>query len=143
MRTKRADGKRAGDLEWTVAVALRTAHLLTASLQQAERAVSKAIDGFDPEVDTADTLFRNTIRAAVQSPPVQSQATEPVGPVELHAVLGLPENLRRCFVLRVLAGLPRAACARLLNLNAASVNENTCAALERLAGLNLAGCGPQ
>jgi DNA-directed RNA polymerase specialized sigma24 family protein len=121
------------DIEQTVSLAFRTAHLLTASTQQAESAVLEAIDSFDPDVDTGETLFQNAILGAVQCPSSQSQSTESFEPPELQAVLSLSENLRRCFVLRVLVGLSRRSCARLLRLNAGTVNDYTCAALQRLA----------
>ena len=122
------------DIEQTVGMAFRTAHLLTGNIQQAESAVLEAIDCFDPDVDTGETLFQNAILAAVQYPSSQSQSTESSEPIELQAVLSLSENLRRCFVLRVLVGLTRPACARLLHLNVGAVNDYTCAALQRLAG---------
>ena len=52
------------DMEQTVSRAFRTAHLLTASIRQAESAVLEAIDSFDPDVDTAQSLFQNAILAA-------------------------------------------------------------------------------
>jgi len=128
------------DLERAVGMALRTAHLLTASIQQAERAVLEAIDAFDPDRHTGEALFRKAIRAAIQLPSSQSTSVESFEPLELRAVLGLPDNLRRCFVLRVLAALPRPACARLLNLTAGAVDDYTCAALQRLAGFEQSRC---
>ena len=123
------------NLEQTVSLALRTAHLLTASIQQAEGAVLEAIHGFDSDRDTEEVLVRNAILAAVECPPTQPRSTESFEPIELQPILGLPENLRKCFVLRVLVGMPRQACARLLRLNACAVNDYTCAALQRLAGV--------
>jgi len=124
------------DIEQAVSLAFRAAHLLTASTQQAESAVLKAIDSFDPDVDTGETLFQNAILGAVQCPSSQSKSTESFEPLELHAILSLSENLRRCFVLRVLVGLSRRSCARLLRLNVSAVNDYTCAALQRLAGVD-------
>ena len=78
------------DLERAVGMALRTAHLLTASIQQAERAVLEAIDAFDPDRHTGEALFRKAIRAAIQFPSSQSTSVESFEPLELRAVLGLP-----------------------------------------------------
>jgi len=131
------------EIEQTVERALRTAYLLTASVQQAEGAVLEAIDGFDPDRDTNEALFRNAIRAAIQRRSSRSQSAESFEPLELRAVLGLPEDLRRCFVLRVLVGLSRPACARLLHLDAGAVNDYTCAALRRLAGIDPVNIEPR
>jgi DNA-directed RNA polymerase specialized sigma24 family protein len=54
-------------------------------------------------------------------------------PKELKAVLRLAPLLRRCFVLRILAGLPAQACARLLSLHSDMVERYTCDALQSLA----------
>jgi len=143
-------------IERTICRAFRTAHLLTADVHQAEIAVLKAIDLFEPEVDTEETLFRHTMHAAVLTPtePMpraashRSEPTEPMPraashrseptdsfvPVELQAVLNLSRDLRYCFVLRVLAGWSQLACARLLGLQGRSVDRYTWAALQCLAG---------
>jgi hypothetical protein len=52
---------------------------------------------------------------------------------ELRAVLNLPGDLRRCFVLRILAGFSGQACGLLLRLSVRKVDEYTCLALHRLA----------
>jgi hypothetical protein len=129
-------------IERTIRRAFRTAHLLTADVRQAEIAVLKAIDLFEPEVDTDETLFRHTMHAAVLSPtePMpraashRSEATDSFVPVELQAVMNLSRDLRYCFVLRILAGWSRLACARLLRLQGRSVDRYTGAALQCLAG---------
>lgn len=137
MQTNTTGLKPSRDMEQTVSRAFRTVHLLTASIQQAESAILRAIDSLDPDVDARESLFQNAILAALNCPSSESQSIESLGPPELHAVLRLPENLRRCFVLRVLVGFSQSACARLLNMTVATVNEYTCAALQRLAGVNL------
>jgi DNA-directed RNA polymerase specialized sigma24 family protein len=136
MQTNAAGLQPSRDIEQTVSRAFRTAHLLTASIRQAESAVLEAIDSFDPDVDTAESLFQNAILAAVRCPSSESQSNESFEPLELQAVLNLSENLRRCFVLRVLVGLSHRSCARLLRLSVGTVNEYTCAALQRLAGID-------
>lgn len=131
-------------IEHTISQAFRTAHLLTASIQGAESAVLEAIDSFDPDSDTEEALLPYVLHAAVQSavehmlPSAldQPKSTEPLLPVELQAVLNLSPNLRRCFVLRFLAGVPVQACARLLHLDAGQVDEYSCAALRCLAGFD-------
>ena len=136
METDAAGLQPLRDIEQAVRLAFRAVYLLTASVQQAEGAVLEAIDGFDPDCDVQEVLVRNAIRAAVQCPSGQSLSSKTFEPPELRAVLGLPENLRRCFVLRVLVGLSQADCARLLRLNLQAVNDYTCAALRHLAGFD-------
>jgi len=123
-------------LERTLGRALYAAHLLTASIRQAEAAVVKAIDWFDPDRDDEDTLFRYALRAAVEAPAEhQMESTGSPLPVELQAILNLTRELRHCFVLRVLIGMSKQACAQLLGLNVHIVDECTCIAMQRLAGI--------
>ena len=126
------------NIKHAVGMAFRTAHLLTGSLQQAEDAVLEAIDHLDRDCDSREILLRDAISAAVRRPSMEPSSLESVEPAELRPVLGLSEPLRRCFVLRVLVGLSRPACSRLLQLHAEAVNDYTCAAVQRLAD-----CGRQ
>ncbi len=137
------EGRQCG-IENTIGMAFRAAHLLTASVHLAESAVLRAIDSFDPDGDSEETLFQSVMHAAVQgaiearlsSASNQSASTGSFVPVELQSVLDLSQNLRRCFVLRVLVGMSRRDCARLLGLNTRSVDQHTCAALQCLANLD-------
>ena len=131
-------GERQCGIETTISLAFRTAHLLTASVHQAESAVLKAIESFDPDGDSEETLFQSAMHAAVHGQvevKLQSASNQPASlvPVELQSVLDLSQNLRRCFVLRVLVGMSRQACARLLRLTVRSVDYYTCAAFHSLA----------
>jgi hypothetical protein len=142
MEDKRTSAERR--IEHSVSRAFRTAHLLTGSVQLAESAVLGAIDSCDWDGGTEDALFRYAVHAAVQDPAEDprvsalnpAKSTESSLPVELQAVLNLSQNVRRCFVLRVLAGWPRQTCARLLHLSAQEVDRFTRAALQRLAGFD-------
>jgi hypothetical protein len=115
--------------------AFLAAHLLTGSAERAERAIMEAIALWD--LDQSDNeLFEQVLRAAVQGTVEDVQAI-PNGagspnthlPAELQAVLRLAPQLRQCYVLRVLVGLPRQACASLLHLSSQQVDHYTCAAL--------------
>ena len=137
-----ANGTEMRERQWgienTISLAFRTAHLLTASVHQAEIAVLKAIESFDPDGDSEQTLFQAAMHAAVHGPvdvKLQSASSQPASfvPVELQSVLDLSQDLRRCFVLRVLVGMSRQACARWLRLTVCSVDHYTCAALQCLA----------
>jgi hypothetical protein len=117
--------------------AILTAHLLTGSLQEAERAALKAIDSWNPDEEPGDVVFNNVLEAAaraqLQPNTSYSDASGSHLPNELKKVLGLKPWLRRCFVLRILLGLPSQACARLLFLDSQQVDEYTCAAVQSLA----------
>ena len=54
-------------------------------------------------------------------------------PAELQRVLLLPRDLRQCFVLRLLMGLPRERCAQLLGVDIAQVKHMTAMAAIELA----------
>jgi hypothetical protein len=130
------EGQNATDR--AISRAFLTAHLLTANRRQAESAVLEAILHSDLEQDTEEAFLHRVACAAIQAEseysssvdqPVQS---EWLVPVELQAVLDLSPRLRCCFVLRILAGLSRPICARLLHLNILAVDQYTCEALEYL-----------
>jgi hypothetical protein len=126
-------------IECTISKALMTARLLTASIEQAESAIMKALDSWDPATENEEALFQQVLHAAVDSGSTVSAFsrkptdTLPTGvPVELRGVIALPLQLRRCFVLRILAGLSRAVCAQMLNVHARRVDQYTSAAVRRL-----------
>ena len=54
-------------------------------------------------------------------------------PIELRRVLELPQAARLCFVLRVLEAWPRDKCATALGIPAEIVDDEACAAAQRLA----------
>ena len=117
--------------------ALLTAHLLTGNLQQAEELTLRAIDSWRPGEEAEEVLFQYVLDAAARAQ-VEPGTNNPDPsasylPDELKAVLRLAPQLRRCFVLRILAGLPTEACARLLGLHSDVVERYTCDALQCLA----------
>ncbi len=116
--------------------AFLTAHLLTGDLRQAEEATLDAIDSWRPGEEPEALLFQNVLDAAARAhvePNASPDASAPYLPDELKAVLRLAPPLRRCFVLRILAGLSTKACARLLGLHGDMVERYTCDALQCLA----------
>jgi len=119
--------------------AFLTAHLLTASIQQAEDAASNAIDAWNPDEESEETLFQNILLDAAARTSVEPAPDSNPGasgsylPKELKAILRLTPQLRRCFVLRMLVGLPSELCARLLQLHPDRVDQYLCAAFECLA----------
>jgi hypothetical protein len=124
------------DMTLAVHRAFRAAHLITASVPQAEKAVLNALDRFAPDRDSQRTFLRYAIGAAIRQPASESPSNDSYDAVELRSVLALPDLLRRCFVLRFLIGFSPLACARLLHLNVAAVNDYSCAAVHRLAELD-------
>jgi DNA-directed RNA polymerase specialized sigma24 family protein len=117
--------------------AFLTAHLFTGNLRQAEEATLDAIDSWRPGEEPEAVLFQNVLDAAARAQVEPSTNTpDPSAsylPNELKAVLRLAPQLRRCFVLRILAGLPAKVCARLLCLQSDMVERYTCDALRCLA----------
>ena len=97
--------------------------LLTGSTELAEAAVLRAIDAWDAGAESEDALFERAIEAAARAQPGGADApAEPDEaawrlPAELQAVLELAPDQRRSFVLRILLGLPKQLCARMLQLN--------------------------
>ncbi|MDQ2945579.1 MAG: hypothetical protein M3Y27_06500 [Acidobacteriota bacterium] len=98
-----------------------TALLLTSSPSKAEQAVIHGIQSLKGSVVWEGDLLQATVTAALlerdnrrQRPEDLADATKLL-PFELGRVLRLPSNLRHCFILRTLAGLPVATCARLLS----------------------------
>jgi hypothetical protein len=125
-------------IERTMTRAFLAAHLLTASAEQAENAVADAINSWDSADE--DALFSEVLAVAIKDharPWSASRASwsESFLPAELRPVLDLPPDLRRCFVLRILVGLPEEYCAGLLRLSSRLVDEYTCEALKRLPSL--------
>jgi DNA-directed RNA polymerase specialized sigma24 family protein len=118
--------------------AFLAAHLLTGGSEQAECAIVEAIASWGPD-RSEDELFEQVLQAAVRNTVEDEQLLANQAdlsgaslPSELQAVLRLAPQLRQCYVLRVLVGLPRQACATLLGLSLQRVDQYTCAALRCL-----------
>lgn len=107
------------------------AHLLTGSAELAENATLDAIASWNGE----ESLLEQVAQSAARVQPAQkaSKASGGYLPEELRAVLGLPAEPRRCYVLRFLVGLSSAHSARLLDLSSDEVDRRACAAAEALA----------
>jgi len=119
--------------------AFLTAQLLTGNAAQAEHAVMGAIAAWGPGPGERD-FMEHVVRTAlgpkyenVQPPKDDKPFAE--WPAELRAILHLPLPLRHCYVLRVLIGSSREACARVLGLTAQGIDESTTAALHMLPQL--------
>ncbi len=110
--------------------------LLTASTEFAEFAVSDAIAALKWNQICGDSLLLQTAKSAIQLladlPDQREQACSVIHPLELRRVLFLGPSLRRCFVLRVLLGLPPKTCSEILYLPIQAVEEALFAALQEL-----------
>jgi hypothetical protein len=103
--------------------AFHTALILTGSLEQSEAAVLESIRWLDLDDEApGEKLVRGALQAALarQRQIVEQRSGElecalSLLPLELRRVLRLPADLRHCFALRILAGLPRNVCAPLLH----------------------------
>jgi DNA-directed RNA polymerase specialized sigma24 family protein len=114
-----------------------TAVLLTGSAERAETAMLEGIRSWDADADPDEELLRTTVSAALDlyRPQRQEEITQAsfLLPVELRGVLQLPPDLRQCYVLRLLMGLPRESCARMLGVDAGAVDRDTGLAAQALA----------
>jgi len=124
--------------------AFLSAFLLSGSTERAEAAVLEGIASLDSDDATGEPLLQATVCAAVVEGNAARRRTielEPFFwtlPFELQCVMHLPQDLRQCFVLRILGGLPREACASLLGCEIDQIDQNTCTALVELSALKTA-----
>jgi hypothetical protein len=108
-------------------------------MERAEAAVIEGIQRLDPGDASGESLFWSAIESAIASAAAQEGDTAepaiapPSLPRELKRVLRLATSIRQCYVLRVLAGLPREVCAHLLNLDSRQIDNFTCDALQQLS----------
>jgi hypothetical protein len=107
------------------------AMLLTGCTERAERAVVDAIDALGEDDISGHMVLQATIRAAVtpgltadEEGPWQPQPAVSWLPIQLRRVLLLPRDLRHAFVLRLLLGMPRDQCSRLLELDDGKLDEH-------------------
>jgi hypothetical protein len=119
--------------------ALKAALLLTGNAASAESATLQAVSSLEAENVTAKALLHRTIEISLRDPGNRKAASDepevdwPDLPVELRNVLQMRASLRHCFVLRVLLGLPKEVCARLLQLDGDKVTAKVSAAMNWLA----------
>jgi hypothetical protein len=119
-----------------------TALLLTGSAGLAETAVMEGIAWMDPSRMSDESLFQATVAASMLADTREEEVEEReqasrMLPAALARVLRLSNEPRRCFVLRVLAGLPREVCSRLLRIDTYRIDALACAAARILAGFNV------
>ena len=118
-------------LQHELTQAIVTAYLITGSTGQSEAAVMAAIEQWEPNKGVK-SLLELVAGLAVKDEGGQRDEWPLRG--ELQNVVRLPWNARRSFVLRILLGVPREVCTKLLHLNTDEVDYQTCAALVALGG---------
>jgi hypothetical protein len=122
-----------------------TAFLLSGSAEPAEAAVLESIRLMNSNDASGEELFQGAVHAAIELEEISGQRAREQWPApsmlpyELQCIVHLPRYPRRCFVLRVLVGLPRETCARLLRSEIDQIDEGTRAALSELPSLFAAG----
>jgi len=124
-------------IDETVSKSFRTALLLTGSSFIAEAATLDAIHSEDPDQVQDGRLLRAAIVAAMAmgfSDMPELDEVSSILPLDLRRVLRLPAELRRCFVLRILAGLSGEECSH-LHMSISLVDERTRAAASELVAI--------
>jgi len=100
---------------------LRAALVLTGSMEESERAITKAITALGPDL-SQHTLLRETARSAFQQSTLSDRSSS-ILPVELQALSFLRPTCRYCFVLRFLIGFDLETCSEILALSRREVEE--------------------
>lgn len=113
--------------------------LLTGSIEQAETAILESVRMTCPDDLFGETLFRRALHYAIDPQIEVSDKSQKevdraasILPFELRCVLKLSRQMRYCYVLRILVGLPREVCAWLLHLDTSQVEQRACAAMLEL-----------
>jgi tellurite resistance protein len=119
--------------------AFHAALVLTGDAQEAEAAILIAVGLADDGVASDEGIFLAAVKASISRTYTGSAPTRgldegfPILPPELSRVARLTVDHRQFFVLRILIGLSRAECARLLDRDVREVDEGARAAMQELA----------
>ena len=116
------------DDRWLTAILRKSfwvAYLLTGNAARAESAVRQAIDLWDCNADNFEQLLHTTARIAARNSLACSCDVDILLPAELCRVAELPPDLRSCFVLRMLLGLPSSTCAHILDLPVSRIEQHS------------------
>jgi hypothetical protein len=113
--------------------AFLAALMLTGAVEAAECAVSNAIARSGSAVSSRELLVATASYAIQLDKQCLPKAKVPLRlPFELERLFLLPPVGRKCFVLRMLAGLTREVSSEILKLREYEVDEALCAALDDL-----------
>jgi len=131
-----------GDEHKALDEAFRAAFMLTGNVEIAETAVLDGIAALELIHAADEALIFESVKSAVQrrtSFRYQRARTFAHLPIELRRLFLLAPISRDCFVLRVLVGLPSAACAAVLRVPVYEIDAALFAALQDLPNLNAFG----
>ena len=112
--------------------------LLTGSVERAETAILESVRMSCPDDIFGESLFRRVVHYSIDqqvngtNKPGELDRASSILPFELRCVLSLSQQLRYCYVLRILIGLPREVCAWLLHLEMSQIDQHTCTAILKL-----------
>jgi len=113
--------------------------LLTGSVERAEAAILESVRMSCPDDLFSESLFRRAVHYSIdQCIELKSKKhndldrARSILPFELCCVLNLSQQLRYCYVLRILIGLSREVCAWLLHMDTSQIDQHTCAAMVQL-----------
>ena len=121
----------------TLCKALLITSLLTEDAEQSESALLSVIASSDPEETSEHEFILRSAAIALAAQPRARLRVPLKVPAELADLLRLPQSNRHCFVLRIMAGMSREECSRVLNLDVPSVDEKTTLAAVELSQLIL------
>ena len=101
------------------------AYLLTGNAAGAERVVRQAIDLWDCDEGNCEQLLHATVRMAARNSLKCNCDVDRILPAELCRVAELSPDLRSCFVLRMLLGLPSSTCAHILDMPISRIEQHS------------------
>jgi hypothetical protein len=110
--------------------------LLTPSAERAEAAVLEGISSSDFHCGSTEMLIRETVKFSILSDadvPDQPNHELAILPTELRQVALHRRQYRRCYVMRVLAGMTAEECSAFLHLDVDAIEESVLMAIRELA----------
>ena len=111
--------------------------LITGNMDGAEDAVLDGIAALDGTI-SSDGFLLATLKSAIERGEQRSGETEdifPSVPLELRRILLLNPDIRACFVLRVLLGMPSKTCSEVLRIPIQEIGHSVSDAMQQLAFL--------
>lgn len=111
--------------------------LITGNMDGAEDAVLDGIAALDGTI-TSDDFLLATLKVAIERGEQRFGETEdtfPSMPLELRRILLLNPDIRACFVVRVLLGMPSETCSEVLGIPIQTISHSVSDAMQQLAFL--------
>jgi hypothetical protein len=111
--------------------------LITGNMDRAEDAVLDGIAALDGTM-SSDGFRLATLKSAIERGEQRSGEIEdifPSLPLELRRILLLNPDIRACFVLRVLLGMPSETCSEVLQIPTQKIGHSVSDAMQQLAVL--------